>query len=109
MYATDQLSVRVAELAAIDAAMARLRADRPGLLRGEIVHTVQDLAPEADVVILRTATGRVVVRPSGTEPKLKAYLEVVEPVGSSDLAVARTRAAAAVSALRTEMAVALGL
>jgi phosphomannomutase len=109
VYATDQLSVRVAEVAAIDAAMAHLRAHPPGLLLGEIVHTVQDRAPDADVVILRFATGRVVVRPSGTEPKLKAYLEIVEPVGDAGLAAARARSAAAVSALRTETAAALGL
>ncbi len=109
VYVTDQLSIRVAELSAIDSAMAGLRARPPGLLRGEIVHTVEDLAPEANVVILRTATGRVVVRPSGTEPKLKAYLEIVEPVGEAGVSAARTRAGSAVAALRTEMAAALGL
>jgi phosphomannomutase len=50
-----------------------------------------------------------VVRPSGTEPKLKAYLEVVEPVPDGDVAAARERAAAAVTALRTETAAALGV
>ena len=54
-------------------------------------------------------SARVVVRPSGTEPKLKAYLEVVEPVADGDVAGARERAAAALVALRTETAAALGL
>jgi phosphomannomutase len=50
-----------------------------------------------------------VIRPSGTEPKLKAYLEVVEPVAEGDVATARTRAAAALRSLRAETATALGL
>jgi phosphomannomutase len=71
---------------------------------------VEDLAPTgADVVIIRSQSARVVVRPSGTEPKLKAYLEVVEPVPDGDVAAARERAAAALSALRAETAAALGL
>jgi phosphomannomutase len=69
-----------------------------------------DLLPDADVVTLRTASARVVVRPSGTEPKLKAYLEVVEPVGDpADLPSARERAGATLVALRTETAAALGI
>ena len=44
---------------------------------------------------------RVIVRPSGTEPKLKVYLEVIEPVADADdLAPARTRAAARLGELR---------
>jgi phosphomannomutase len=50
-----------------------------------------------------------VVRPSGTEPKLKAYLEVVEPVVDGDVAAARERGTAAIAALRAEAAAALGL
>ena len=62
------------------------------------------------MVTLRTAAARVVVRPSGTEPKLKAYLEVVEPVpAAGDLAAARERAAASLTALRTEVSTLLGL
>ena len=60
------------------------RPPRPTLL-GQPVDSVRDLLPEADVVILRTASARVVIRPSGTEPKLKAYLEVVEPVTDGDV------------------------
>jgi phosphomannomutase len=50
-----------------------------------------------------------VIRPSGTEPKLKAYLEVVEPVADGDVPPTRTRAAAALQSLRAEAAAALGL
>jgi phosphomannomutase len=109
LYMTDQLSVRVDDLSEIADTMARLRAKMPGSLLDEPVISTEDLLPEADVIILRTQSARVVVRPSGTEPKLKAYLEVVEPVVESDVAGARERAAATIVALRTETAAALGI
>ena len=109
VHHTDQLSVRVDDLRLIADAMARIRAATPATLLGRPVTEAQDLLPEADVVILRTDTARVVIRPSGTEPKLKAYLEVVEPVAEGDVAAARSRAALAVSALRSETAAALGI
>ncbi|WP_051798158.1 phospho-sugar mutase [Catenuloplanes japonicus] len=83
VHATDQHSVRVDDLSEITAMMAKLRASTPSTLLGEPVTAVEDLLPASDVLILRTASARVVVRPSGTEPKLKAYLEVVEPVGDA--------------------------
>ncbi|PZG20968.1 phosphomannomutase [Micromonospora craterilacus] len=109
VHHTDQLSVRVDDLRLIADAMARVRAATPTTLLGQPVTSAQDLLPEADVVILRTEGARVVIRPSGTEPKLKAYLEVVEPVTDGDVAAARTRAAASVAALRAETATALGV
>ena len=101
-HATDQLSVRVEDLSVITAAMARLRAHPPDTLLGEPA-TVEDLLPDADVVRLRWAGGRVVVRPSGTEPKLKAYLEVVPADNSAETA------AALLARLRSEISAALGL
>ncbi len=109
VHATDQLAVRVEDLSEIDAAMATIRRHPPASLLDEPVLAVEDLLPGADVMVLRTETTRVVVRPSGTEPKLKAYLEVVEPVADGEVATARERAAAALMALRTETATALGL
>ena len=79
LHATSQLSWRVTDLSVIGQAMARLRAEPPERLLGRQV-SVTDLAPDNDVVILRFDGGRVVVRPSGTEPKCKAYLERVAPV-----------------------------
>ncbi|GAA3276243.1 phospho-sugar mutase [Dactylosporangium vinaceum] len=109
LHATDQLSVRVADLGDIAAMMATIRARPPAELLGVAVGSVEDLQPDADVLILRAGTTRVVVRPSGTEPKLKAYLEVVEPVADgADIPQARERAAASLAALRTETAAALG-
>jgi phosphomannomutase len=101
-YATDQISVRVDDLSIITDTMARLRADPPATLLGRPV-TVTDLQPDADVVRLTWPAGRVVVRPSGTEPKLKAYLEVVVADGSA------TTAAERLARLREEMSRSLGL
>ncbi|MEU7586948.1 phospho-sugar mutase [Micromonospora sp. NPDC049230] len=109
VHHTDQLSVRVDDLRVIVDAMARIRAATPTTLLGQPVDSVRDLLPESDVVILRTAVARVVIRPSGTEPKLKAYLEVVEPVVDGDVPAARSRAASAVAALRAEVSAALGI
>lgn len=107
VHATDQLPVRVTQVSEIAEIMSRLRADPPASLLDQPVTSTEDWLPEADVLILRTADCRVVVRPSGTEPKLKIYLEVVEPA-DPDVAGARERARATLSALRTELADALG-
>ena len=100
-HATDQLSVRVDDLSIITSAMARVRAAPPKTLLGSAV-VVTDLLPAADVVTLSFDGGRVVVRPSGTEPKLKAYLEVVLDGSAGE---ARNR----LNQLRTEVADALGI
>jgi phosphomannomutase len=114
-YATTQLSWRVTDLAVIGEAMARLRAAPPEELLGRPVR-VTDLAPDNDVLILRFDGGRVVVRPSGTEPKCKAYLEVVVPVGESGagelmavVGAAERRAAADLAVLADEVSRAVGL
>ncbi len=109
VYSTDQISVRVEDVSAIDEMMAQLRANPPTSLLDDSVTGWEDRLPDADVVTVRTDSTRVVVRPSGTEPKLKAYLEVREPVADDDVASARERATAALAALRAEVTAALGL
>ena len=69
----------------------RLVAARPSHLGGTEV--VADDRPAPDVLRLWLADDtRVVVRPSGTEPKLKYYCEAVEAVGDDGVAAARDRA-----------------
>jgi phosphomannomutase len=110
VHATGALSVRVDSPAQIAGAMATIRAKPPASLLDEPVIESRDLLPEADVVILRAERCRLVVRPSGTEPKLKAYLEVVEPPTAADgVGAARERARASLHALRAEATAALGL
>jgi phosphomannomutase len=109
LHATDQLAVRVDDLSEIGRAMTRARQNPPASLLGAPVTEVADLLPDNDVLTFRTAGTRVVIRPSGTEPKLKAYLEVVEPVTQGDLETARTAAAASLITLRGEIAAILGI
>ncbi|NJC69465.1 phospho-sugar mutase [Planosporangium thailandense] len=109
VHATDQVSVRVDDLSRIATMMRAIRARPPASLLGQPVTGVDDLLPATDGLVLRTGSARIVVRPSGTEPKLKAYLEVVEPAADGDVPAARQRAAAALEALRAETRAALGL
>ena len=113
LFVTGQLSIRVSDLALIPQAMARLRATPPDELLGDPVTESTDLLPQTDGLRWRTDRVRVVVRPSGTEPKLKCYLQVHAdvPAGSDDAALAGLRAAAAddLGRLRAEVAQVVGL
>ncbi|MEU3555586.1 phospho-sugar mutase [Streptomyces fragilis] len=116
LHATDQLSVRVADLSVIAGAMRRLRENPPTRLAGLAVTRAEDLSagtetlPPTDGLRYTLDGARVIVRPSGTEPKLKCYLEVVVPVaGHAGLPAARARAAEALTALRTDLSEAAGL
>jgi phosphomannomutase len=106
VHLTGQVSVRVADLSTITDIMASVRSSTPTALGGLAVQGVDDLLaaggdlPPTDGVRLRLESGaRVIIRPSGTEPKVKGYLEVVEPVHADDVATARGRAAARLRAL----------
>ena len=113
---TGQLSVRVADTALLEAMMTRLRTAPPAALAGQDVTAAVDLAagyrdlPATDALLYTTADdSRVIVRPSGTEPKLKCYLEVVRPVDSAaQLPAVRAEAAAALERLERSVAEALG-
>lgn len=103
-FASAQVSIRVTDLARIGEVMARLRANPPAEVGGIRVERIEDLAeggelPPSDVLrIVLAGGGRVMVRPSGTEPKLKVYIDAVSDEGT----VAERRAAATAAAAALE-------
>ncbi|MEU6267483.1 phospho-sugar mutase [Saccharopolyspora shandongensis] len=100
VHQTGQVSVRVTDLSVIPRIMARLRERPPASLAATTVD-VEDLLPGTDALVITGAGGlRVVIRPSGTEPKLKCYLQVVEHAGELPLAAAKQRAADRLDALK---------
>ncbi|MFI0822475.1 phospho-sugar mutase [Streptomyces sp. NPDC021098] len=122
LHATDQLSVRVEDLSLIAAAMRRLRERPPAELAGLEVTSAEDLErgseslPPTDGLRYRLAgrdtvrSARVIVRPSGTEPKLKCYLEVVVDVpAAADLPRARATAETVLAALKKDLSAAIGI
>ncbi|MFI2430570.1 phospho-sugar mutase [Streptomyces sp. NPDC018693] len=116
LHATDQLSVRVQDLSVIANAMRRLRDQPPTELAGLPVTRAEDLTQGTDTLpptdgLRYTLTGaRVIVRPSGTEPKLKCYLEVVVPVTAhADLPAARAKATELLAAIKRDLSAAAGI
>ncbi|MFJ9892218.1 phospho-sugar mutase [Streptomyces sp. NPDC091280] len=116
LHATDQLSVRVEDLTVIADAMRRLREQPPTELAGLAVTKAEDLTegteklPPTDGLRYTLDGARVIVRPSGTEPKLKCYLEVVVPVAAhSGLPAARARAAETLAAIKRDLSAAAGI
>ncbi|MGW5614594.1 phospho-sugar mutase [Streptomyces sp. NPDC003877] len=116
LHATDQLSVRVEDLSLITAAMTRLRVQPPAELAGLPVTRTDDLTqgtdplPPTDGLRYTLEGARVIVRPSGTEPKLKCYLEVVVPVAShAGLPAARAQATEVLEAIKRDLAAAAGI
>ena len=118
LHATDQVSVRVTDLVgdrARDGAAARHA--RRTSLGGLAVERVDDLSegsadlPPTEGLRYHLAEGgRVIVRPSGTEPKIKCYLEVVVPVHPDDgVDAARIAAAGRLDALGSDIRKAAGI
>lgn len=114
VHSIYQLSLRVegpSGLAAIAEAVQSLRDDPPTSLGGLAVSEHFDLADgyeglgPTDGVLLRLgSSGRVVVRPSGTEPKLKAYIEITSPPSdATPLDEQRRHGASVVDAVRSDL------
>ena len=115
LFATAPLTFRVADLSLITRGMQRLRENPPTELAGSPIAEFVDLAkgsPEllpTEGILMRTeADDRVIVRPSGTEPKLKCYLEVVLPV-LDDGVVPREDAAHRLQQISTQLREVVGL
>ncbi|MGW6736103.1 phospho-sugar mutase [Streptomyces sp. NPDC055013] len=116
LHATDQLSVRVQDLSVIADAMRQLREQPPTELAGLAITRAEDLTqgtdtlPPTDGLRYTLEGARVIVRPSGTEPKLKCYLEVVVPVAAhADLPAARAEAAELLATIKRDLSAAAGI
>lgn len=124
LHVSDQLAARFTDLSRIGETMDRLREQPPATLAGSPVVSVVDLAAGSDadrgglpptegLRLLAADDTRVIVRPSGTEPKVKCYLEVVLPVeehaSTGTLTQARVAARERLEAVRADIAAALGL
>lgn len=106
VHVTSAVTARTEHARAV---MTRLRADPPARLAGFDI-TVTDLlnrpgAPGTDALIMAGGTAastvRLAVRPSGTEPKIKCYIEV-RAAADGELAAARADATALRSAVESE-------
>ncbi len=110
VHGTDSFSVRVADLSLIAVVLDRLRAEPPEQIGAVSVRAVDDLAqgdgglpPTEGLRYLLADDTRVIVRPSGTEPKLKVYLEAIVPVAAGGLGAARLEAAGRLERVRAAM------
>lgn len=107
-FGSDQISIRYTELSRIGEVMAGLRALPPTELAGARVTRIDDLAdgfealPPSDVLRVWLDDGtRVMIRPSGTEPKLKVYVDVQSTDGDASERAATV--SARLTALRTDL------
>jgi phosphomannomutase len=104
LHATSQLALHLADSSQMSGVMRALRRDAPREIGGVEVARVIDLAdgweglaPTDGVIFSLADSSRLTIRPSGTEPKVKCYLEVIERLApTADFqAVSRARRAAA--------------
>ena len=112
-FASTQISLRVSELARIGEIMTRLRDAPPDAVAGIRVQQIDDFSqgfgglPPTDMLrIVLESNARIMVRPSGTEPKLKAYIDASEETGT--VAQRRSAATALVATLAAGLSALLG-
>ncbi len=87
-HRTEQLSIRVSEISTITKMLSHLTQNPPTQIAGHVVTSFEDLdkaAPSTSGIRMRCGESvRVIIRPSGTEPKLKTYIEVIGEVDLAD-------------------------
>jgi phosphomannomutase len=93
-HGTEQISIRVADMSAITRLLAGLRQNPPAEIAGRKVDSIDDLAapkdglPPTDGLRIWLSGGiRIIVRPSGTEAKLKCYIEVITKTSEESTAL----------------------
>ncbi|MCC6377150.1 MAG: phospho-sugar mutase [Microbacteriaceae bacterium] len=98
-FASGQVSIRVSDLSEIPRMMSRLRAEHPSKIGNFDVTQIDDFATgfgdfaPSDILRIHLADGsRIIIRPSGTEPKLKVYLDASSKVGSGSERIDAARA-----------------
>jgi phosphomannomutase len=101
-YASGQISLRVDDLSQIGGTMKRLRDAPPAAIGSVAVETVDDFIdgfehyPAGDILRFHLVGGaRVIVRPSGTEPKLKVYIDASSTDGTAAERIAAANAVVA--------------
>jgi phosphomannomutase len=121
VYLTSQVSARFDSVDAAGEAVAAILAAPPTALGGSAVTVAEDMSlgidglPPTPGLRLATESGaRVIIRPSGTEAKAKAYLEIIEPVLDSlpvteSLSGARGTAERLMAELASDVRATLGL
>jgi phosphomannomutase len=99
LYVTEQVSVRVQDVTLISDIMCKLRGATPTAVGGfevlefdDFEQGVDGLPPTDGLRFMLEGDSRIIVRPSGTEPKIKCYLQVVIPVSPGTLEPARRTA-----------------
>ena len=93
-HGTEQISIRVADMSAITRLLAGLRQNPPAEIAGRKVDSIDDLAapkdglPPTDGLRIWLSGGiRIIVRPSGTEAKMKCYIEVITKTSEESTAL----------------------
>ncbi|CAB4918134.1 unannotated protein [freshwater metagenome] len=89
-HATEQISIRLIELSQVGTIMGHLRNNPPAQIAGHRVTSIEDLSTPTDDLpstdglrIWLDGTIRIIIRPSGTEAKMKCYIEVIEKNSAS--------------------------
>ncbi|MCM6763984.1 phospho-sugar mutase, partial [Rathayibacter sp. ZW T2_19] len=105
LFGSEQISLRVTDLSEIGRIMAAVRATPPASIGGLPVQRVEDLlevedgVPPTDALRFTLDGARLIARPSGTEPKVKLYLDAWS--SDPDPSVRRSEVSTRLSALRT--------